>query len=240
MSDSRGDCCARPHCNRMPRSFAAAETPALASANEHRHSQRTTVVLGRLDSVLALGAATLLRDDPRLQVIDCGPADRALEDALAGWEPEVAVVGETVDAKMVEHLRAIRPQTMMLVLAHDPNHDAGIRLLAAGANCVARCVPELDLGAMVHRTAQGRRFFATADGSWIERRYPSRAEPLTEREREVLVHLTKGASYSEIACALGISYRTVQTYVPRIIAKLGVHHRRELLGMPVPGECVTE
>lgn len=207
--------------------------------NGHRHPQRTTVVLGRLDSVLALGVSALLRNDPRLRVVDCGPADRALEDTLTGAEPEVAVVGETVDAIMVEHLRVIGPQTMVLVLAHDPNHDDGMGLLAAGANCVARCFPELDLGAMVHRTAQGQRFFATADGSWIERRYPSRAESLTDREREVLMYLTKAASYSAIACALCISYRTVQTHVPRIIEKLGLQDRRELIGMPMPGDRAT-
>jgi DNA-binding NarL/FixJ family response regulator len=198
-----------------------------------------TVVLGRLDSVLALGVATLLSGDPRFHVVQCGFADRALKDALAKLEPEVAILGETVEPMMVEHLRSLCPQTMMLVLAHDPTHDDGMRLLAAGANCVARNAPGLDLGAMVHRTAQGDRFLALADGGWIERRYPSRAEALTDREREVLVHLTKDASYAAIACALRISYRTVQTYVPRIVEKLGVQDRRELLGMPVPGSCVT-
>jgi two-component system NarL family response regulator len=129
---------------------------------------------------------------------------------------------------------------MVLVLAHDPSHDHGMRLLAAGANCVSRCAPELDLGAMVHRTARGERFLATSDGAWVEPRYPSRAEQLTDREREVLVYLTQGASYSAIACALCISYRTVQTYVPRIMRKLGVHDRVELIGMPVPDSCVEE
>jgi DNA-binding NarL/FixJ family response regulator len=129
---------------------------------------------------------------------------------------------------------------MMLVLAHNPSDYEGLRLLAAGANCVARSAPELDLGSMVHRTAQGQRFLATADGAWIERRYPASAELLTDREREVLGYLAKDVSYAAIACALRISYRTVQTYVPRIIGKLGVGDRRELIGMPVPGNRATE
>lgn len=201
------------------------------------HLLRTTVVLGWLDSVLALGVAMLIRDDPRLQLIECGPADRALEGALAELQPQVAVVGETVEPSMIKHLRSICPQTMVLVLMHDPSHAYGMGLLAAGANCVARCVPELDLGAMVLRTACGERFFATGDGTCIERRYPLGAEPLTDREREVLVYLTTGASYAAIACVLSISYRTVQTYVARIIEKLGVRDRCELVGMPVPDNC---
>jgi DNA-binding NarL/FixJ family response regulator len=224
---------------RMSRSAAVHKRPGRADVNGHQHPQRTTVVLGRLDSVVALGVAAFLRDDLRLQVIECGPADRALEDALAEWQPQVAVVGERAEPTTVEHLRSICPQTMMLVLAYDPSHDQGMRLLAAGANCVARCVPELDLGAMVHRTARGERFLATADGAWVQRRYPSRAEPLTGREREVFVYLTKGASHAVIACALDISYRTVQWHVARIIEKLGVQNRGELIGMPVPGERAT-
>lgn len=240
MSGSHG-CRNRPHdAARVPRLSAMVhERPAQAGVKGHRHPRRTTVVLGRLDSVLALGVVMLLREDPRLQVIECGPTDRALEDLLADWEPPVAVVGETVEATMVEHLRSICPQTMVLVLAHDPSHDRGMGLLAAGANCVARCAPAFDLGAMVHRTARGERFFATADGGWIERRYPSHAEPLTDREREVFVYVTKGASHAAIACALDISYRTVQWHVARIIEKLGVQNRGELIGMPVPGERAT-
>lgn len=208
--------------------------------NKRRRPQRTSVVLGRFDSVLALGVATLLRADPRLDVIECGSADRALEDVLAGGRPQVAVLGETVEPGMVEHLRSICPQTAVLVLAHDPTHDEGMQLLAAGANCVARSAPELDLAALVRRTAQGERFLATGDGGWIERRYPARAEPLTRRQREVLGYLVKGEPYASIACGLHISYRTVQMHVPRILDRLGVGDRSELVGMPVPDACITD
>ncbi len=235
VSDSPG-CLGRSRDgHRMARASAVMhERLARSSVNGHRCPQRTTVVLGRFDSVLALGVATLLRVDPRLHVVECGPADRALEVALVGGKPQVAVLGETVEPTMVEHLRSICRQTMILVLAHDPSHDDGMQLLAAGANCVARSAPELDLGAMVLRTAQGERFLATADGGWVERRYPPHAEPLTDREREVLRYLAKDASYAVIACALRISYRTVQTHVSRIIRKLGVQDRGELIGMPLP------
>ncbi len=111
-----------------------------------------------------------------------------------------------------------------------------MRLLAAGANCVARNAPELDLRVMVHLTAYGKRFLAGADGERIERRYPPRAEPLTKRQREVLIHLTKDEPYAAIACALHISYRTVQMHVPRILEKLGVEDRSEVVGMPIPDE----
>jgi two-component system response regulator DesR len=184
--------------------------------------------------------AMLLRDDHRLCVLECGPADAALEAGVRRWQPQVALLGETAEPSMVQRIRSIAPQTGILVLAHAPLREHGMRLLAAGANCVARDAPEIDLRTLVHLTAQGERFFAAADGAWIERRYPPGAAPLTEREQEVLTHLAQGASYAMIAYAMRISYRTVQIYVPRIIKKLGVQDRRELLGLPLPWESTNE
>jgi DNA-binding NarL/FixJ family response regulator len=186
-----------------------------------------------------IGVAVLLRDDPRLNLLKCGPTHAALEDALRRSEPQVAVLDESAEPTVVERLRSVRPQTRVLVLAHNPTHSQGMKLLAAGANCVARIAPDIDVCAMTHLTAQGERFFIAADGKRIERRYPPAAEQLTDREQEVLKHLVRGASYATIAYELCISYRTVQTYVRSIIEKLGVQDRRELLGMPLPRKSAT-
>jgi DNA-binding NarL/FixJ family response regulator len=199
-----------------------------------------TVLLACLDSIVTIGLITLLREDARLCLLECGPDDAALDDAIRRWEPQIAILGEKTEPNLVEHLRSICAQTAILVLAHDPTLEQGMRLLAAGANCVARDSPDLDLCAMVQLTARGERLFVAADGERIVRRYPPHAERLTKRERQVLTHVARGASYAAIACALQISYRTVQTYVARIMEKLDVQDRRELVGMPVPWECAAE
>jgi len=48
---------------------------------------------------------------------------------------------------------------------------------------------------------------------------------LTERETEVLEHLSKGLSYEQIADNLFISYGTVRKHVENIYRKLGVNNR---------------
>lgn len=53
------------------------------------------------------------------------------------------------------------------------------------------------------------------------------AEPLTEREREVLRLLTAGASNQEIAVKLVISLRTVKKHVSNILGKMGVSSRAQ-------------
>ena len=53
------------------------------------------------------------------------------------------------------------------------------------------------------------------------------AAQLTDRERLVLVHLTRPARYQDIADDLGISISTVRTHISHIYAKLGVNKRND-------------
>jgi DNA-binding NarL/FixJ family response regulator len=50
---------------------------------------------------------------------------------------------------------------------------------------------------------------------------------LTERERDVLALLADGASNAQIARTLGLSLKTVQNYVSRILDKLQVTDRTQ-------------
>jgi LuxR family maltose regulon positive regulatory protein len=54
---------------------------------------------------------------------------------------------------------------------------------------------------------------------------PAIAEPLTERELDVLRLLAAGQSNPEIARALYIEANTVKTHVKSLYGKLGVHSR---------------
>jgi DNA-binding CsgD family transcriptional regulator len=56
---------------------------------------------------------------------------------------------------------------------------------------------------------------------------------LTRRERDVLRQLVEGRSDKEIADALYIGARTVQTHVANLLAKLDVHNRAEAAAVAV-------
>ena len=57
----------------------------------------------------------------------------------------------------------------------------------------------------------------------------SPALPLTEREQEVLRHIAQGESSKQIARALDVSVRTVETHRLNIKRKLGTAGQAELM-----------
>ncbi|MDF1522446.1 MAG: response regulator transcription factor [Trueperaceae bacterium] len=56
---------------------------------------------------------------------------------------------------------------------------------------------------------------------------PGASEALTERERDVLRHLARGATNKAIAQALGVGEATVKTHVSNLLAKLGLKSRTQ-------------
>ncbi len=91
---------------------------------------------------------------------------------------------------------------------------SAVRTVAAGGAVVA----PLLLGRLLSRVAE--LLPATEDGPAA----PA-LDALTEREREVLVHVAKGHSNAEIARALTVSETTVKTHVGHVLTKLRLRDR---------------
>jgi FixJ family two-component response regulator len=77
----------------------------------------------------------------------------------------------------------------------------------------------------INATARRR---SSAEQAVTDLHFPGR-EPLTRREREVLVCLTSGASNKEAARQLGIGPRTVEYHRARLMEKLGARNVADLV-----------
>lgn len=98
------------------------------------------------------------------------------------------------------------------------------RALDAGASgYLLKDSPASELAAAIRRVAFGGRVIdpELAVDAWSER------DPLTERERQVLVLAGKGMSSSEIASTLQLAEGTVRNYLSEAISKMGAGNRVE-------------
>jgi two-component system, NarL family, response regulator DesR len=97
------------------------------------------------------------------------------------------------------------------------------RALEAGAvGYLLKDAPASDLAAAVRRVHLGGRAIDPnlATEAWSE------ADPLTDRERQVLRLAGEGRSSGDIASSLGLSEGTVRNYLSEAMGKLGVEAAR--------------
>ncbi len=153
-------------------------------------------------------------------------------DVVALDEADV-VVRDTAGAR--DALGAIAAGFTMptILLVDDPHADVALAALRAGAAAVlARQSDVRELLAALDAVAAG---LVVLDASVRDALAPAvtasrsgaLAEPLTERERQVLAMLAGGLSNRRIAERLAISDNTVKAHVAAILAKLGATSRTE-------------
>ncbi|WP_226530945.1 response regulator [Microbacterium paraoxydans] len=99
---------------------------------------------------------------------------------------------------------------------------AAVRALAAGDGMLA---PEVTRRVLARFSAAPAHPVEAPSTAGAANPRPTLAEPLTEREAEVLTLLADARSNSEIAKALFIGEATVKTHVSRILQKLGARDR---------------
>jgi two-component system response regulator NreC len=170
------------------------------------------VVATATDAATAVAAAQEHRPD--VLVLDISMPGGGLEVARRVREMELAtkIVVLTMFAEDRYVMEAVRLGAAGYVLKRSADRDLleAIRAVAAGEAYLTPAAVRLLLA--THRTENGR------------------AEPaLSPREREVLRFTARGYSNLEIAERLFVSPKTVDTYRSRIMAKLDLHRRSELV-----------
>ena len=139
----------------------------------------------------------------------------------------------------VEHVRQIARQfahVRIVVLTMDPTSPLLRELLNVGAHgCLTKESSATELVEAIRAVTAGETFLSPpladvmAHGNAPPRR-PSRvvARPLAPREREILARIAAGESTKEIARALGVGTKTVETHRRRMMQKLNKHSVAEL------------
>ena len=135
----------------------------------------------------------------------------------------------------IGRLQAEAPDAKVLILSMEDTGHHVRRAFGNGANgYVLKDAAEDELVNAIREVAGGGRYLHPALGAKmvqaeIEERDRAAADPLSDREREVLRLLAEGHTNQEIAAQLYISVRTAETHRAHIMQKLRFTTRSELV-----------
>jgi two-component system response regulator NreC len=190
-------------------------------------------------AVVRSGLRLLLEADPGIEV--AGEAGCGEEAVVRNreLEPDVLLMDVVMPGESgIEATRRVlaeRPDAKVLVLSMQDDPSYVREAFDAGAGgYVLKDVVDTELLRAVHEVASGRRYVHPALGARLiraeaEERRRSESDPLSEREREVLLLLALGHTNQEIAAQLFISVRTAETHRAHIMQKLRLASRAELV-----------
>ena len=147
---------------------------------------------------------------------------------------DVVMPGES-GIEILPSLLKESPETKVVVLSMQDDPSYVREAFAAGASgYVLKEAADEEVVAAVREIANGGRYVHPALGARMvqaeaEARAAAEADPLSEREREVLRLLALGHTNQEIAKMLYISVRTAETHRAHILQKLRLSTRAELV-----------
>ncbi|MFP4149453.1 MAG: response regulator [Nitriliruptoraceae bacterium] len=132
--------------------------------------------------------------------------------------------------------KACGERTRVVILTVSEQERDLLDAVAAGAvGYLTKSTPGEELRGQLLRAAAGEPVFSPSLAMLVLgefRRLARRAtgaQPLTEREREVLQHVARGYTYREVGEQLHIAPKTVENHVRNILDKLHLSRRQELV-----------
>ena len=193
------------------------------------------ILLAEDQTLMRQGLKILLETEPDFRVVgEAEDGKAALERALRTRPDIVLMDVQMPQMNGVEATAALCrawPQARVIILTTFDRDDYVFQGVRAGAvGYLLKDLPAETLIATIRRVHAGEVFIQPEIASRLLREMisPQTAfEPVSEREREVLVLLAQGLSNREIAERLVISEGTVKNHVSNILDKLQAENRTQ-------------
>ena len=179
------------------------------------------------DQSMVLGAlAALLEIEGDIQVVGRASDGRAALDMVAQHRPDVLLTDiempELTGLEVAGEITRLRLPTRVVILTTFARAGYLRRALDAGAaGYLLKDGPSEELANAIRRVHRGGRVIDPdlAREAWTD------ADPLSDRERQVLRLAAEGMTGTVIGSKLFLSTGTVRNYLSAAIAKLGANNR---------------
>jgi DNA-binding NarL/FixJ family response regulator len=193
-------------------------------------------------AVVRAGVKALIQTQPDMEVIGEAADGRTVVEQALAYQPDIVILDlsmpEVNGAQVTARLTQACPQVKVVALTVHADTGYLQQVLHAGASgYVLKLAAADELIRAIRVVAAGGVYLdPTMAGKLVGRsqRQPAGGvaqehRPLSERETEVLCLLAWGYSNKEIAARLTLSTKTVETYKARLMEKLEVRSRVDLV-----------
>lgn len=185
--------------------------------------------------LLRQGIREILEGTPDIEVVGEAQDGAGAKEKVTTLRPNVMLLDLVLPGmkplEIEAWVRTNYPETVTLVLtAHDRDAFLAKAIEAGVVGFLTKEEPPQRLVEAVRRAAQGEVLITGGQLArahvWKEAAGERWAE-LTDRERQIVNRLARGQDTQQIAAALTISERTVETHIGNLLGKLGVTSRAE-------------
>jgi DNA-binding NarL/FixJ family response regulator len=194
-------------------------------------------------ALVRAGYVTIFNAQPDMTVVGEAADGRAAVAKARELRPDVVVMD--IRMPLLDGIEATRqlagpgsadPMKILVVTTFNVDSYVYEALRAGASGFLLKDAPPLELINGVRTIARGESLLAPAVTRTLIGRFADRIRPtaepittLTGREREVTTLIAEGLSNAEIAERLVISAETVKTYVSRILTKLDLRDRVQIV-----------
>ena len=188
---------------------------------------RPRILIADDHPMVAEGIQSILESYDDLEVVGTLPNGRAVVDRLEELQPDVILMDlnmpELGGLSATEIVLERRPETRVVILSMHDNPEYISSALSHGAmGYLLKDVPTDEIKLAIDRVMAGERYLCTGAQGSLQPDGTTAREALTGREQTILLQLAQGKSNKEVALALDISVRTVETHRKNIKRKLGI------------------
>lgn len=197
-------------------------------------------------AMLRAGLKLLIEGQRDMRVVGEAGDLRTAIDAAKKTTPDVIILDLSMPGGSgvagVERLRATVPDARILVLTmHDDPAYVRSAIAMGASGYVVKSAADSELISAIRAVNMGRMFVDMKGAGTLESllhklpktRSQSPIETLSEREREVLIDVARGHTSQEIADRIGLSVKTVESYRARMMQKLGLKTRADIMNLAV-------
>ena len=198
--------------------------------------RRATVLLADDHTIVLEGLATLLRDE--FSLVGTVADGARLIEAARQHRPDVIVTDVAMPGmgglEAPRRLKADAVAAKVIVLTMHADAPLASEALRAGASgFVVKHAAGKELIAAIQAVLRGGTYVSPRLAPDVLKtladRRPAGEGPLTPRQREVVSLLAAGRTMKEVASALGLSPRTVETHKYQVMAALGLPTTADLI-----------